>query len=146
MHSFISQKGNPSLILTFSIDENNCFGLTGYLNAFNTLDFDFTMPNHIQCPVLATHFSYEKLSAMIKHVTKNGIGGLSVLHYFVRFEFQKGGTLHCHVLLWTDHVDRNDLLQLVTCRIPPIYEFYLHFWLKEIRDIRAHPRIAKRKD
>ena len=130
LHSFISQKGNPSIFLTFSIDENNCFGLTEYLNAFNTLDFDSTMPNHIQCPVLATHFSYEKLSALIKHLTKKGIGGFQVIHYFVRFEVQKRGTPHCHVLLWTDHLDRNDLLPLITCTVPPIEDFYLHYLVK----------------
>ena len=40
--------------------------------------------------------------------------------YFIRFKFQKRGSPHIHLLAWLDNVNKDDLLNMITCEIPSI--------------------------
>lgn len=47
---------------------------------------------------------------------------MKVADYFFRFEFQERGSLHMHIILWMVYDSRDDLLKLISCRIPPASE------------------------
>ena len=50
-------------------------------------------------------YCYERLQAMLKYIKKNVYLGFKVTQHFSRFEFQKRGAVHMHLLIWLDTDD-----------------------------------------
>ena len=74
----IKDLGPPNLFLTFSCDEANWLSSIAYLYHFGTSENTSPLPMHIQNPLLANHFYYERLLAMCKYIMKRGYQGFRV--------------------------------------------------------------------
>eukprot|EP00834_Sanchytrium_tribonematis_P003530 NODE_139_length_16235_cov_0.569038.p1 type:complete len:1194 gc:universal NODE_139_length_16235_cov_0.569038:9032-12613(+) len=117
---FIEQLGNPHLFLTFSCDEEAWPRLTEYLRQYGTFDNTLNGTIQTQNPVLCNHYCYERLRSILNLILSDGYAHIPIKHHFVRYEFQKRGSVHCHLLLWLEHFDVEYLVHTISGQIPPI--------------------------
>eukprot|EP00834_Sanchytrium_tribonematis_P006449 NODE_475_length_6994_cov_1.213198.p1 type:complete len:1721 gc:universal NODE_475_length_6994_cov_1.213198:1047-6209(+) len=120
LREFIRENGRPHLFVTFSVDETTNSDLNDIISKFegSNIVFESSEPLHIQFPFLSTITNYEMLRGMFSYIKKKGIDGLQVLHSFYRIEFQKRGSPHIHMLLWMDINKMEELLPLISCKLP----------------------------
>eukprot|EP00834_Sanchytrium_tribonematis_P004397 NODE_214_length_12495_cov_0.543078.p1 type:complete len:872 gc:universal NODE_214_length_12495_cov_0.543078:3806-1191(-) len=122
LFAMVKTFGVPHLFVTFSCSEQTWPDLEEYLLKFgkkpNGNENIFTAN-----PVLSNHYCYERLQSMFKYILKFGYMEKSISQYFQRFEFQKRGTVHMHMLLWLDNVEGpDDILNGIQGDIPSFKE------------------------
>ena len=120
--AFTKTKGMPHLFVTLTINEQTDVGLIDYIKKCEEPVDGLDKPVHLQYPFLTTMYSYAKLFRITQNIKSNGINGIAVKDFFIRFEFQKRGTPHVHCLFWMDIKDKRQLLPLISCKIPSISE------------------------
>ena len=141
--SYIGSYGVPHLFVTFNCDEPSWAQLHSYVHQFGIVNSHFNVPWYLQNPVLSNHYCYERINAMIKENIRDGYAEYRVCHHFKRFEFQKRGTLHCHVLFWLEDdsdpslpINFNSLLQTIHAHLPNIDEDPFLFYL--VKNFQTH--------
>ena len=124
LKTFVEFHGRPHLFLTFSVDESNNTDLKEYVSKFSGIETeqDDFLPTHVSNPFWATVMNYELIQGLLKFINTNGIDGIAVVHSFYRIEFQKRGSPHLHLLLWMSIKKQEELLSLITCKLPSLTE------------------------
>ena len=129
--------GKPHLFVTFNCSESTWPELHDYLKKFGKEPQD-KENLYTANPFLCNHYCYNRLQSMFNFIIKDGYMDQKVLHFFKRFEFQKRGTVHMHLLLWLETSDMNTLLSGVSAQIPAFKEDPLLHHIVKYYQIHSH--------
>ncbi|CAD5224183.1 unnamed protein product [Bursaphelenchus xylophilus] len=127
---YVSTFGHPTLLLTLSQNYKDPHHLQIYKNVFGAVVTPFNIHTYVaKCPYFSVEYFYNFYVEYITHfiVSDNGPLG-AIRHYYLKFEFQKCGALHVHILLWVDGFPsltasnepyiRSYINQHITCELP----------------------------
>ena len=123
--------GMPSFFLTLTADECSQLRWTqfAHLEEFlHHIDSDLTWQDApVEC---ARHFVARCRAFLRDHILgTNGILG-KVKHHVIRWEAQRRGSLHAHILLWVAEDDVNRVADEIMAYIPAAYDSTSRTWIE----------------
>ena len=129
LRCMVREYGSPTLFLTFSCAEYECYDIVSYLRSLNDVSDSYNVGKLCtEDPVSVSRQFSHKFHAFFQKVLIKGEVLGCVDHYFWKKEYQARGAPHFHVLLWIRDapvIGKDDpdkilawIQERITCHIP----------------------------